>query len=526
MKWNREQTEKYFVLFGKIMLVAAIVFNTWLTHKCYFNFLLSDDASELVYSRMLAQEGSIISSNWYGSTELEILNTQLIYSLLFHFTSNFQVVRIVGQVILTLIFLASYLFCLRGIDPGKAGERFWKTAFLLVIPISDAWIFLIMKAYYIPAVAVSFVGLGLACRIRKEEVSKKRKLVLLVTGCIFAFVACLEGLRHIQLTYLPLVLSFVWIWWNLQEENGWTGKKLLLPRGTIASVCWLVSGMAGYLVNVLLLSKIYQYDTHQDAAFQDQLPMESIQNTFNALLQVTGYSGWKELVSGGGICNALAIVFAVVIIVSLLRIAVRMRTRKTGEQLVSAFVILSFLLSMFIYISVNDVQARWVMAGVAPMVLFLVLMERLPALKQYVLLTVCYGTIAMLGAHEYKLIYTSDQNEELREVYNLLMDSDYTFGYATFRAGNLMTELTNGKVDMRIVQAYAPNHKLKNRHWLTPIEFEYHEGTFPLILDKERTEGTFDPQDDWKLILDTEAYWVYEIPDQRAFQEYLDKVEL
>lgn len=129
MKWNREQTEKYFVLFGKIMLVAAIAFNAWLTHKCYFNFLLSDDASELVYSRMLAQEGSIISSNWYGSTELEILNTQLIYSLLFHFTSNFQVVRIVGQVILTLIFLASYLFCLRGIDPGKAGERFWKTAF-------------------------------------------------------------------------------------------------------------------------------------------------------------------------------------------------------------------------------------------------------------------------------------------------------------------------------------------------------------------------------------------------------------
>ena len=64
MKWNREQTEKYFVLFGKIMLVAAIVFNAWLTHKCYFNFLLSDDASELVYSRMLAQEGSIISSKY------------------------------------------------------------------------------------------------------------------------------------------------------------------------------------------------------------------------------------------------------------------------------------------------------------------------------------------------------------------------------------------------------------------------------------------------------------------------------
>ena len=70
------------------------------------------------------------------------------------------------------------------------------------------------------------------------------------------------------------------------------------------------------------VSKIYQYDTHQDAAFQDQLPMESIQNTFNALLQVTGYSGWKELVSGGGICNALAIIFAVVIILVLIVLSV------------------------------------------------------------------------------------------------------------------------------------------------------------------------------------------------------------
>ena len=70
-----------------------------------FNFLLSDDASELVYSRMLAQEGSIISSNWYGSTELEILNTQFDLFSVVPFHIKLQVVRIMGQVILTLIFL-------------------------------------------------------------------------------------------------------------------------------------------------------------------------------------------------------------------------------------------------------------------------------------------------------------------------------------------------------------------------------------------------------------------------------------
>ena len=55
MEWKQEKTEKYVVLFGKIMLIAVILFNAWLIHKCYFNFIESDDASELVYSRLLAR---------------------------------------------------------------------------------------------------------------------------------------------------------------------------------------------------------------------------------------------------------------------------------------------------------------------------------------------------------------------------------------------------------------------------------------------------------------------------------------
>ena len=105
MEWNREKTEKAFVIFGKVMLVAVVILNAWLTYKCYFNFLRSDDSSELVMSRLLSKEGGILSGNWYYSTELEILNTQLVYSLLFHFTSDFKFVRIAGQIILTILFL-------------------------------------------------------------------------------------------------------------------------------------------------------------------------------------------------------------------------------------------------------------------------------------------------------------------------------------------------------------------------------------------------------------------------------------
>ena len=102
-------------------------------------------------------------------------------------------VRIVGQMILSGIFLGCYYFCLRGIDSEKASARFWKSAFLLLIPVSRAWLFLAMKAYYIPAVSVCFVTLGLALRICKKEKSVKSKGMLVIAGSVLAFVSSLEG---------------------------------------------------------------------------------------------------------------------------------------------------------------------------------------------------------------------------------------------------------------------------------------------------------------------------------------------
>ena len=526
INWNEEKTEKYFILFGKVMLVAIILLNAWMTHKYYFNFLRSDDSSELVYARLLAQKGSLITSDWYGSTELEILNTQLITSLLFHFTSNFQVVRITSQIILTCIFLGCYYYCLRGINPERAGARFWKSAFLLVIPISSAWIFLIMKVYYIPAVSVCLVAVGIASRMSRENVKNRQKILLLLGGCILAFVSGLEGVRHLELTYFPIVLAYVWIWWNEHEKSRWQTKFFELPKGLIASLIWTVSAFSGYLVNILVLSKKYTYYVDRKMAFQDVLSLESLQNVWNAFMVVTGYAGEKDLISVGGVCNVLAIAFGVVILYVLVRMAFWLKKQTPQDQFIPAFVIITFAFGPFLYFVINMVEARWIVCSTVPVALLLIFMDRIPWRKQCVLWLSLYAVILVLGGREYQAIRTSTQNEELRQVYDLIMDSDYTFGYATFRAGNLMTELTNGKIDMRIVEGYSTNHKLKNRPWLTQISFEYHDGAFPLILEKKRTEDLFDPQPGWELILDTDSFWVYEIQDQHAFQEYLDRMEL
>lgn len=522
---DEEEIERRLLLFGKIMLVVVVLANAWITYRYYFNFITSDDASELVLSKMLAAEGGVLSTNWHYSTELEILNTQLIYSFLFRFTSNFKVVRILGQVILTGIFLASYYFCLYSIDKEKVKKRFFLTAFLLLIPISQAWVFLVMKTYYIPHVAITFVALGFACQVQREDLSKRQHRMILLLGSLLAFVGCLEGMRHIQMAYLPLVLSSVWMLYNALEAAKWDLKRLSLPRGILEHICWLLCAGAGFLVNASVLSGIYDYKDQNCAKFTETLAFENIEKVWNAFLEVTGYTGEQKMLSFGGICNALSVLAACALLYVLIRLVCDIKKQQQTEQLMVSFVVLSFALSMFIFMALKMVSARYVMACVAPMVLFFVFLERFPFLKRTIIILGVYGFAIVLGIHKYHEVRVSDKNENLRNVYEFVMSNDYAYGYSTFWSGNLLTELTNGAFQTRSVRGDYEHQKLKIYHWLTPIQVEYREEPIICILEKRRVEDLPLPEN-WNMLMEDEEYMIYELPAHREVEEYLERRQL
>ena len=522
---KEEKIEQGFLLFGKIMLVAVILLNAFITYRYYFNFITSDDASELVLSRMLASEGGVLSTNWHYSTELEIFNTQLVYSFLFRFLSDFKAVRILGQIILTGLFLASYYFCLYCIEKEKASHRFWKTAFLLVIPISQAWVFLVMKTYYIPHVGVSFLALGLACLVQREDLGKKAHYIVLLLGCLLAFVSCLEGMRHIQLAYLPLVLSSLWLLWNALENVGWDLHKMTVPRGIFDNICWLLAGGAGFYVNSSILSGIYDYKDQNSAKFTETFAFANMEKVWNAFLEATGYTGEQEMLSFGGVCNALSVLIACMLICVIIYLSCKIRKKQAMEQMIISFVIVSFALSMFIFMSLNSAVSRWVMACIAPMILLLILLERLPFLKRTLIFLGIYCIVAVQGFHEYRQLQTSDRNENLRNVYEYITSNGYSFGYSTFWAGNLLTELTNGEFQARSVRGDYENQKLKIWHWLTPVQVEYREEPIICVLEKRRVEDLPLP-DNWTMVMEDEEYMIYELPTHREVKKYLEKREL
>ena len=66
---------------------------------CYFEWrnvgdlLDSDMASDLIYARLLAQEGTFFSPNWYYSSELRVFANHLSFTPLFLITQDWRLVR-------------------------------------------------------------------------------------------------------------------------------------------------------------------------------------------------------------------------------------------------------------------------------------------------------------------------------------------------------------------------------------------------------------------------------------------------
>ena len=152
MKDNRK-------VFLAILLIAEILLIVYMAWHWGNNHLCSDNTAELVLAELLNREGGILSKNWYYSTELRVLNTQLVMAPLFSFFSDWHVIRAVGTGILLVILLLSWIFLCRSLSLGK---YLIYLSPLILWPFSGMYMgFVLFGLYYIPHLVILFISLGL-----------------------------------------------------------------------------------------------------------------------------------------------------------------------------------------------------------------------------------------------------------------------------------------------------------------------------------------------------------------------------
>lgn len=507
----------------------------------------SDMAAEMIFSRLLADEGKwIATENWYYSTEFRVLYTQLIMVPLFHLLEDWHMIRVLTNVITYLLMLGAYFYCMKPFRIRRSTVVY--SSVILLLPFSETFLtHMQLGNTYMWHVILILFAFGMFLRLSLP--GEMRRGALLVTGILYvalSVVCGLSGVRYMLALQVPLCITagiyilksgefallrreFSADQFRVQIRQVLSGERLSY---LLCSLLGLLSAGIGYLINVAVLGRKFQFQMY-DATnfiriFQGVL-LERIQDTVGNLLQLFGYIEEKGFLSIRGLISLLAFGFLGGIVFLTVRcsrlLAAESKECMIAEQGISAggspgksdrerpdgraeearrrcvrlfhswfllwFFVTAFILNTFVFLfTTSTIVARYyitVFLFVLPLLCIYYEYERLPLDRLLLTFLLC-GALALTTA---KCVYSfadKDKNEDKKLVAAYLEEQGYTFGYASYWNGNIITELTDGAVEIANIHEID---RMDMFTWSSPVKYYqegYHSGRTFILLTAEEAE--------------------------------------
>lgn len=467
------------------------------------HWLDSDMAAEMIFSRLLAQENRLFATpDWYYSTEFRILYTQLVMGPLFRILDNWHVIRTITNLVFYGLMLAAYFYFMKPLQVSKSLTVL--SSCVLLLPFSETMMtHMQMGNTYMSHVILVLLFFGMFLRLAGKKRKGFRKALLLVLYTVLAVVCGASGVRYLLVLQCPLALTallylmrgdaFGAFRRRLSREN-WT--KLRKSREMsifLYSLSGAAASVLGYCINAVFISREYVFQTYGAtnfiALYQGVL-FERIQNALGCLLMLFGYIPEKGFLSLRGVVTMAAFVLLGILVYAAVK--GRKRESKTGLRLfVVLFLIVSFFLNVFVFIFTTStmVPRYYITIFVFALPVLCFYLEKEPFPLDRILAAALFAGCLLLGTAKTVFSFISvDKNAEKRPVAEFLAENGYDFGFATYFNGNIITELTDGAVE--IANIGDPEY-LEYFKWSSPMQYYeegYHTGeTFLLLTEEEYT---------------------------------------
>lgn len=477
----------------------------------------SDEASELVLARLLASEGKLLTKSWYYSSELCYLNMNVVYMLFFKLTERWYRVRLFGTISVYLLFLISYY---RMSSVYKFKDYFLLSAAVFFIPFSfEYYSFILKSAWYFPYIIFTILILILSERFLVT--SGRKKTILAGLAFLFSVILGSNGARELLILFIPLLLASFLLIIEKDRDSGSRNWFLF----SVVSFC---GSVLGYLINSRILVKYYEYQTWDDINFIDFSSVR-LERVINSLLNLLGYQT-ESVFSSSLLPNAVCMIW---ILISLYSIIYAFRYRQTvspGYFRLAVFTVSALFVFVVFYLFTDTyVRGRYY----SPITVFCIplaaLLFKESDWKRY-LSRLAYLLIAVITAASGLLFFYSEWDSrpslEFGRIAKELVSMEYYNGYATFWNSNVLTELSNGKIDVWSLSdgpedlKYIPSID-QTYHWLQLVSHDttHPEGKVFLLLAKNETDNIW--KDNLKaedIILKTNNYTAY------GYESYEDLV--
>jgi len=449
MRLNRLQWKT--VLAFAFLLLCLTMSGYYLTAG-YGAFLDADMSSELALAQHLAETGRLISQDWLYSTEVRILNTQLVFApLMSIFGNDWQMVRALGCMILLVMLAGSAVFC------GRKLGAHWHFALLFaglsVLPLSLVYAqMIVIGAYYIPHAILTNLLVGLAASMTQRRGRLFRGVVMM----LLAMVMGASSIRYLLCASMPVAAAGMWMAIFGSGEGISLRNAREFPVTAAALTAAAASGM-GYVLGQKLLSALYEWDGARYAGSRlvgvtGSNLFELLDQALDGLIKLTGYMEGKILLSVQGLLSVGAL--GIIILGAWLCMrALKMEGGKTtGMRFGVLTLVMSAMLTLFTFLFVEGLYLNryWipVMTLGAPVMAACLTNEKNTMLRMLCAL-VFAGVVLGLSAAQIKNSMAHPEiGEDERRNAQAVRECGIDFGYATFWNANVMTELTDGEVEI------------------------------------------------------------------------------
>lgn len=486
-----------------LWMAAAYLFDLWYQLVPGKWIIDSDLASEMILSDLLNKEGTIISHNWFYSTELKVVNLQWFYRLgLLIFPNDWHLARTFGMAITLALFAAAMLFFVKCAGLGRAG--LWMVGTLLWPFGQHYLVYAIYGGYYL--VYTFFYMLVLALVLRSLNADKKHCALQWVLACVITAVAGMNGVKQLMVFHAPLCLAAAILLVLALHSCGKTDWKAALDacrkevRLLAASLVTAVAAAAGYFVSNAVLSRMYDFKSYNFIVWNRDEDWFTLDRILMDFFHEFGYENGSGVFHFGGIAAAVGLLLGCWMFFCIVRLLLRLNKLERNDKLLVLLLVAMLAVCGVAYTYFHEYYLYfWLMnmpVAIAVMAVeiktedFHILGARqLLGVGLAACFTLCaVSTVRQEQEHPYLA------HKGLNTAAEWLVDNGYTQGYSTFWNGNAMTELTSGKLEVWTLQSLdrddVPN-------WLQPKSHLTTDPEHPFLLIDTETDG---PAENAKLI--------------------------
>lgn len=545
------------MLAGAVVLLIYIHFNG--------DHLIDSDASaELLLADVLNHTHEfLISRHWYYSTEIKVFNSQLIYQIgLLLSPDNWHRARLYSDALFLLIYILSIQFFSGAAMNNR--QRWFLCALLFPFGGWYTWNVL-FNSFYVPYLAFSFISIGLFLRYidvrasgddKEEHANWRKDAILLILLIILSFITGLGGVRQLMICYVPMFLTA--ILFNIGGFHKTEKKKTNLLTAIVSgsdvrrrmlsgALLSLISAMIGYLLNITVLMKNYEFASYSQQSWGCDFDIGAMINSLNELINMFGWKKEVPIMSLSGINNVLITVIIFIGLTAIIKYVKDYWNTAIGDQsdqsLVQPFVVCFFIFLFLIHWLILSFSAHhttyWIPVmpfGFAAAAIGIdhwlndinnQYARRNATVFEYLIFvfSILISSANTLG-QPYPGEKAEDDHVHILQVAEWIEKRQFSQGYATFWNSDIITELTDGATEMWTL--VGPEN-LEVFHWLQSSDHsdKVPEQSFFVLLTSDEYISTYGADHAAKEHVEYEDgyYYIMLFDDMRDYEDLSQEVE-